>query len=48
MTKESGITFRGRTLEVDEAVTPSLESQEVVDCLEVIGGIKLVKYIRED
>ena len=48
MTKESGITFRGRTLEVDEAVTPSLEKQGVVNWLEVLGGIKLVEYIRED
>ena len=45
MTVESGITFRGRALTQDEEITPSLENQVVVDWLEGIGGVKLVKYI---
>merc|ERR1712240_486987 len=48
MTVESGITFRGRALTQDEEITPSLENQVVVDWLEGIGGVKLVKYIGQE
>ena len=48
MTVESGITFRGRRLTQDEEITPSLENQVVVDWLEGIGGVKLVKYIGQE
>ena len=48
MTVESGITFRGRQLTQDEEITPSLENQVVVDWLEGIGGVKLVKYIGQE
>ena len=48
MTVESGITFGGRRLTQDEEITPSLENQVVVDSLEGIGGVKLVKYIGQE
>ena len=48
MTVESGITFRGRRLDQDEEIPPSMENQVVVDWLEGIGGVKLVKYIEQE
>ena len=48
MTVESGITFRGRRLDQDAEITPSMENQVVVDWLEGIGGVKLVKYIGQE
>ena len=48
MTVESEITFRGRPLTQDEEITLSLENQVVVDWLEGIGGVKLVRYIGQE
>ena len=45
MTVDSGVSFNGARLTEDEEITPSLENQVVVDWLESIGGIKLVKFI---
>ena len=44
MTVDSGVSFNGARLTEDEEITPSLENQVVVDWLESIGGIKLVKF----
>ena len=48
MTRESGITYRGRILDNDEEITPSVKNQVVVDWLEAIGGIKLVKFVGQE
>ena len=48
MTRESGIKYRGRVLDNDEEITPSVENQVVVDWLEAIGGIKLVKFVGQE
>ena len=45
MTTDSGVKFNGEPLNQDEEITPSLENQVVVDWLESIGGIKLIKFI---
>ena len=45
MTKDSGVTFNGSPLTADEEITPSLENQVVIDWLESIGGIKLIKFV---
>ena len=45
LTKDSEVTFNGQKIQVDEEITPSLENQLVVDWLESIKGIKLVKFI---
>ena len=47
-TKDSGVTFNGKALDEDETITPSMENQVVVDWLEGIAGIKLVKYIGQE
>ena len=45
LTKDSDVTFNGQKIQDDEEITPSLENQVVVDWLESIGGIKLIKFI---
>ena len=48
MTTDSGVTFKGRRLDEDETISPSMENQVVADWLEAIGGIKLVKYVGQE
>ena len=48
MTVDSAVTFKGRRLEDDEVISPSMENQIVADWLEAIGGIKLVKYVGQE
>ena len=48
LTKDSGITFNGSKLDKDDEITPSLENQVVIDWLESIGGIKLVKFVGQE
>lgn len=48
LSKDSSITFNGSKVEKDEEITPSLENQVVVDWLESIGGIKLIKFVGQE
>ena len=48
MARESGITYCGRVLDNDKEITPSVENQVVVDWLEAIEGIKLVKFVGQE
>ena len=48
MKTDSGITFDGKPVTVNEEITPSMENQVVADWLESIGGIKLVRYIGQE
>ena len=45
LTTDSEVTFNGQKIQVNEEITPSLENQLVVDWLESIKGIKLIKFI---
>ena len=48
LTEDSSIIFDGTKVEEDEDITPSLENQVVVEWLESIGRIKLIKFVGQD
>jgi hypothetical protein len=45
---ESEVNFCGNRIDADEIMTPSMENQVVVDWLEGIGGVRLVKFIGQE